>query len=55
MDGLEEMDDPSFLAERRRVRTALETTPSAELTARYAALNDEFNRRASAAWTAEGQ
>jgi hypothetical protein len=50
MDDFEVMDDPEFLAERRRVRTELETQPSAELTARYAALDDEFIRRAGAAW-----
>ena len=50
MDDYELMDDPEFLAERRRVRAELETQPSAELTARYAALNDEFIRRAGAAW-----
>jgi hypothetical protein len=34
------------------VRTQLEHTPeaSAELAARYQRLNDEFDRRASAAW-----
>jgi hypothetical protein len=50
MDDYELMDDPEFLAERRRVRAELETQPSAELTARYAALNEEFIRRAGAAW-----
>jgi hypothetical protein len=48
------MDDPAFLAERRRVRTLVERTPtdeqSPELTARYQRLNDEFDRRARAAW-----
>jgi hypothetical protein len=50
-----QLDDPEFLAERRRVREELEHTPehaaSAELAARYEALDDEFLRRASAAWT----
>jgi hypothetical protein len=50
LDDFELMDDPEFLAERRRVRTELETQPSAELTAKYAALNEEFIRRAGAAW-----
>jgi hypothetical protein len=52
MDDIEAMDDPAFLAERRRVRTEIETKPSAQLTRRYAELNDEFIRRASAAWRA---
>jgi hypothetical protein len=50
-----QLNDPEFLAERRRVREELEHTPehaaSAELAARYEALDDEFLRRASAAWT----
>lgn len=52
-DELATMDDPEFLAERRRVREELERTPvaSAALTERYAALTDEFIRRARAAWT----
>jgi hypothetical protein len=50
MDDFALMDDPEFLAERRRVRAELETQPSAELTARYAALDEEFIRRAGAAW-----
>jgi hypothetical protein len=39
------MDDPDFLAERRRVREELERTPvaSAALTACYAALTAEFH------------
>jgi hypothetical protein len=47
-DELATMDDPDFLAERRRVREELERTPiaSAALAARYAALDDEFLRRA---------
>jgi hypothetical protein len=46
------MTDPEFLAERRRVREQLEHLPeaSADLTALYMRLNDEFDRRASAAW-----
>jgi hypothetical protein len=54
-DDFSQLDDPEFLAERRRVREELEHTPenqpSPELTARYEKLNDEFLRRASAAWT----
>jgi hypothetical protein len=50
-----QLDDPEFLAMRRRVREELEHTPghaaSAELTARYEALDEEFLRRATAAWT----
>jgi hypothetical protein len=54
-DDLSQLDDPAFLAERRRVREELEDAPehevSPELTARYQRLNDEFLRRASIAWT----
>jgi len=54
-DDFSQLDDPEFLAERRRVREELEHTPenqpSPELAARYEKLNDEFLRRASAAWT----
>jgi hypothetical protein len=50
-----QLNDPEFLAMRRRVREELEHTPehalTTELKARYEALNDEFLRRASAAWT----
>jgi hypothetical protein len=51
-DDFATMDDPQFLAERARVREELEHIPevSAELAARYQRLNDEFDRRASAAW-----
>jgi len=49
------MSDPDFLTERRRVREELEHTPehevSAELSARYQKLDEEFLRRASLAWT----
>jgi hypothetical protein len=48
------LDDPAFLAERRRVRGQIERMPadehSPELAERYRRLNDEFLRRASAAW-----
>jgi hypothetical protein len=57
MDDTEDftrLDDPEFLAERRRVNAMVERTPpdeqSPELIARYRGLNDEFLRRASAAW-----
>ena len=51
-DDFAKMGDPEFLAERRRVREQLEHVPdvSAELAALYQRLNDEFDRRASAAW-----
>jgi hypothetical protein len=53
-ENFRQLDDPEFLALRRRVREELERTPGhgpgAELTARYEALNDEFLRRATAAW-----
>lgn len=41
------LSDPDFLAERRRVRETIEA-----LTERLAGLDDEFIRRASAAWAA---
>jgi len=53
-DDLTTMDDPDFLAERRRVREALEHTPEREtrsaLVDRYWRLNEEFLRRARIAW-----
>lgn len=42
------LDDPAFLAERRRVREAMD-----ELAERYAALTAEFDRRAAAQWGAQ--
>jgi hypothetical protein len=45
---LSEMNDPDFLAERRRVREAIEA-----LQERYAQINDEFDRRAAAQWEKE--
>jgi hypothetical protein len=58
-DDFTRLDDPAFLAERRRVREELEHAPeheaSPELTARYQQLNDEFLRRASIAWTQASQ
>jgi hypothetical protein len=48
------LDDPAFLAERRRVREELEQAPegdvSPELIARFQRLDEEFIRRARAAW-----
>lgn len=46
-EDLSKLDDPAFLAERRRVREALQS-----LTERYAALTAEFDRRAGAQWKA---
>jgi hypothetical protein len=40
-----QLDDPAFLAERTRVREELE-----KLTERYRKLDEEFDRRARAAW-----
>ena len=42
---LAELDDPAFLAERRRVREELQA-----LTERYRRLDEEFIRRARSAW-----
>jgi hypothetical protein len=52
---LSQLDDPDFLAERRRVREELEHQPtaSAELSARYQVLDEEFLRRARIAWRGE--
>ena len=44
-DEFQAMSDPDFLAERRRVREAVEA-----LTERYRLLNLEFDRRAGVAW-----
>jgi hypothetical protein len=44
-DHIRQMSDPDFLAERARVRETIEA-----LTERMAALDDEFIRRAGAAW-----
>jgi hypothetical protein len=58
-DDFTQLDDPAFLAERRRVREALEHAPAhetcPELTARYQKLDEEFLRRASIAWTQPSQ
>ena len=53
------LDDPEFLDERARIRERLEHLPAdhadrARLAALYAAMNDEFFRRASIAWTQAG-
>ena len=45
-DDVRQMSDPDFLAERARVRETI-----AALTERMAALDDEFIKRAGAAWT----
>jgi len=48
------MNDPDFLAERRRVREALERTPEQDvrsvLVDRFRELNEEFLRRARISW-----
>jgi hypothetical protein len=53
-----ELDDPEFLAERRRVRTLLEDTPGREVTPELAErmheLDEEFIRRARLAWQGAG-
>ena len=53
-DDLTTMDDPDFLAERRRVREELEHTPEREVSSalieRYWRLDEEFLRRARLAW-----
>ncbi len=48
INDFSELDDPAFLAERTRVREAIQV-----LTERYQALTAEFDRRASAKWKAE--
>lgn len=47
-DEFSAMNDPDFLAERRRVRETIEA-----LQRRYAELNAEFDRRAFAKWKEE--
>jgi hypothetical protein len=58
-DDFSKLDDPAFLDERSRVREELERTPqnavSPELAIRYEAMNEEFIRRASAAWEAASE
>jgi len=53
------MSDPDFLAERRRVREQLEHLPGqsldrARLATLRAAMDEEFDRRARAAWSTAG-
>jgi hypothetical protein len=54
------MNDPDFLTERRRVREQLEhdvpaqSADRAGLAALHDAMNEEFIRRARAAWSAAG-
>lgn len=43
------MNDPDFLAERRRVRETIDA-----LQVRYEAINEEFDRRAAATWAGSG-
>jgi hypothetical protein len=45
-DDIRKLSDPDFLAERTRVREAIEA-----LTERLAELDDEFINRARSAWT----
>jgi hypothetical protein len=53
MDEFAEMDDPEFLAERRKMRDELELAPEDEqLLRRYEAIDAEFLRRAGLAWAA---
>jgi hypothetical protein len=47
-EDLTQLDDPAFLAERKRVRETIES-----LSERYEALNAEFDRRAAAKWKEE--
>lgn len=52
-DDFTKLDDPQFLAERRRVRDALDSTQDGahpDLTARLEAMNEEFLRRARISW-----
>jgi len=53
-DDFTKLNDPQFLAERRRVRDALDGTQDAaaspDLMARLEALNEEFLRRARTSW-----
>lgn len=55
-----ELDDPAFLAERARVRDLLEHAPEQSVARAYlgrvfAALDEEFDRRARAAWARASQ
>ena len=50
---LSTLDDPTLLHERRRVREQVEQSSEndSDLTQLLARFNDEFDRRAAAAWT----
>jgi hypothetical protein len=54
-DDFAQLDDPAFLTERARVRDQLAQVPKSEqnpeLAARFQRLDEEFIRRAYAAWT----
>lgn len=54
-DDVAAMNDIQVVAERRRVRNAIEEMKPehvpCELTSRYEALDDEFIRRARTAWS----
>jgi hypothetical protein len=52
VDEIAQLDDPTFLAERRRVREAMAAKPNEELAERCRELDAEFDRRARRAWTA---
>jgi hypothetical protein len=52
-DDFTQLDDPQFLAERRRVRDVLGSAASPDLTARLEALDEEFLRRARTCWGGE--
>jgi hypothetical protein len=49
-EDFSQLDDPAFLAERSRVRQAIEA-----LTERQNALNAEFDRRATAMWNQDSR
>ena len=53
-DDFTKLDDPAFLAERRRVHDALGGQPESgtypDLIARFEAMNEEFLRRARTSW-----
>jgi hypothetical protein len=49
-DEFTRLDDPAFLAERRRVREELQ-----ELIERYRRINEEFDRRARVTWATAGR
>jgi hypothetical protein len=56
-DEFSGLDDVAFLAERRRVREALEHVSECEqdpeMSARFDRMTEEFDRRARSAWTGE--